>query len=174
MRLSEEAERQRFATWLTDVLRAHVNGPLRVLPAPGAHRFYDHPRGLISLINLESVRDIERHKAKRRVVGAIATLVQELGGRTVAEGVEDALLAEWATSMPGLAGQAQRAAVGNAPKAWRFAGELEEIADSFAAHSLPDGFGKAAAAIYERLSQFKDTTGTTLDDVIDALLQSPS
>jgi uncharacterized protein YcbX len=60
VRLSEEAERQRLATWLTDALRAQVNGPLRVLPAPGAHRFYDHPRGLISLVNLESVRDIER------------------------------------------------------------------------------------------------------------------
>jgi EAL domain-containing protein (putative c-di-GMP-specific phosphodiesterase class I)/CheY-like chemotaxis protein len=48
-------------------------------------------------LDMSLVRDIERHKAKRRVVGAIATLVQELGGRTVAEGVEtvaerDALL----------------------------------------------------------------------------------
>jgi 3-hydroxyisobutyrate dehydrogenase-like beta-hydroxyacid dehydrogenase len=100
-----------------------------------------------------------------------AALLLAIRALAVAEGVEDALLDEWATSMPGLADQAQRAAAGNAPKAWRFAGELDEVADSFAAHSLPDGFGKASAAIYERLSEFKDTTDTTLQAVIDALLR---
>lgn len=39
-------------------------------------------------LDMSLVRDIDRHAAKRRVVGAIATLVRELGGRTVAEGVE--------------------------------------------------------------------------------------
>lgn len=51
--------RDALAAWLTDVLRNDIRGPLRVLPAPGAHRFFDHPQGLVSLINLESVRDIE-------------------------------------------------------------------------------------------------------------------
>jgi EAL domain-containing protein (putative c-di-GMP-specific phosphodiesterase class I) len=41
-------------------------------------------------LDMSLVRDIHRHNAKRRVVGAIATLVRELGGRTVAEGVETA------------------------------------------------------------------------------------
>ncbi len=58
--LSTEADRTRFAAWLSGVLGDDVRGPLRVLPAPGAHRFYDHPQGFVSLINLESVRDIER------------------------------------------------------------------------------------------------------------------
>ena len=58
--LSTEADRARFAVWLGEVLGDDVRGPLRVLPAPGAHRFYDHPQGFVSLINLESVRDIER------------------------------------------------------------------------------------------------------------------
>lgn len=39
-------------------------------------------------LDMSLVRDINRHTAKRRVVGAIATLVRELGGRVVAEGVE--------------------------------------------------------------------------------------
>jgi EAL domain-containing protein (putative c-di-GMP-specific phosphodiesterase class I) len=39
-------------------------------------------------LDMGLVRDIDRHLTKRRVVGAIATLVRELGGRTVAEGVE--------------------------------------------------------------------------------------
>jgi EAL domain-containing protein (putative c-di-GMP-specific phosphodiesterase class I) len=39
-------------------------------------------------LDMSLVRDLERHATKRRVVGAMATLVRELGGRVVAEGVE--------------------------------------------------------------------------------------
>ncbi len=39
-------------------------------------------------LDMGLVRDLDRHHTKRRVVGAIATLVRELGGRVVAEGVE--------------------------------------------------------------------------------------
>ncbi len=39
-------------------------------------------------LDMSLVRDLERHATKRRVVGAIAVLVRELGGRVVAEGVE--------------------------------------------------------------------------------------
>jgi 3-hydroxyisobutyrate dehydrogenase-like beta-hydroxyacid dehydrogenase len=100
---------------------------------------------------------------------ASAALLLTIRALAAAEGVEDALLAEWATSMPDLAEQSQRAATSNAPKAWRFAGELEEIARSLGAHGLPDGFGTAAAEVYHRLAGFKDTTSTSLDDVIQAL-----
>ncbi len=61
VRLDQESERARFADWLTPVLADAVRGPLRVLPAPGAHRFYDHPQGMVSLINLASVADIAAH-----------------------------------------------------------------------------------------------------------------
>ncbi len=98
-----------------------------------------------------------------------AALLLAVRALAAAEGVEDALLAEWATSIPGLAEQAERAAAGNAPKAWRFAGELDEIAASFAAHGLPDGFGTAAADVYQRMAGFKDTSGTALAEVVDAL-----
>lgn len=100
---------------------------------------------------------------------ASAALLLTIRALADAEGVEDALLAEWATSMPGLAEQSERVASSNASKAWRFAGELEEIAASFSAHGLPDGFGTAAAEVYHRLAGFKDTAGTSLDDVIQAL-----
>ena len=98
-----------------------------------------------------------------------AALLLAIRSLAKAEAVEPALLAEWATSMPGLAAQAEHAASANAPKAWRFAGELGEIADSFAAHGLPDGFGRAAAEVYHRLAGFKDTTAATLSAVIEAL-----
>lgn len=59
VQLDEESGRTRLAAWLSDVLASHIRGPLRVLPAPRLHRFFDHPRGLISLVNLASVQDIE-------------------------------------------------------------------------------------------------------------------
>jgi uncharacterized protein YcbX len=57
--LYEEAGRTRFALWLTDFLGPDaVRGPLKVLSAPG-HSFTDDPDGLVSLVNLASVRDLE-------------------------------------------------------------------------------------------------------------------
>ena len=100
-----------------------------------------------------------------------AALLLAIRALATAEGVDDALLSEWATSMPGLAGQADAAASANAPKAWRFAGELEEIASGFAANGLPAGFGAAAADVYERLAEFKGTSDTTVAEVIGALLR---
>jgi 3-hydroxyisobutyrate dehydrogenase-like beta-hydroxyacid dehydrogenase len=101
-----------------------------------------------------------------------AALLLAIRALANAEGVEQALLAEWSTSIPGLAEQADRAAAANSAKAWRFVGEMEEIADSFAAHGLPVGFGVAAADIYQRMAEFKDTSATALAEVIDALLRS--
>lgn len=56
--LEDEAGRASFASWLTNYLGDSIRGPLRVLPAPGAHRFYDDELGHVSLINLASVRDL--------------------------------------------------------------------------------------------------------------------
>jgi EAL domain-containing protein (putative c-di-GMP-specific phosphodiesterase class I) len=39
-------------------------------------------------LDMSLIRDLHRNSTKRRVVGAMATLVKELGGRVVAEGVE--------------------------------------------------------------------------------------
>lgn len=99
-----------------------------------------------------------------------AALLLTIRALAVAEGVENTLLDEWETSQSGLAAQSERAATGNAPKAWRFVGEMDEMAASFSAHGLPDGFASAAAGVYERLAGFKDTTGVNLDAVIEALL----
>lgn len=98
-----------------------------------------------------------------------AALLLAIRALARAEGVEPALLAEWATSQPDLAAQSQRAASNNASKAWRFAGELDEIADSFTAQGLPDGFGRAASDVYARLAQFRDIPDATLDAVLAAL-----
>jgi 3-hydroxyisobutyrate dehydrogenase-like beta-hydroxyacid dehydrogenase len=82
-----------------------------------------------------------------------------------AEGVEPTLLAEWARSQPDLAARSERAAAGSAPKAWRWIGEMEEIAAGFAAAGLPAGFHEAAAEIFRRLEQYKDAPPPSIGEV---------
>lgn len=69
-----------------------------------------------------------------------------------AEEVEDALLAEWKISMPDLPARSDRAVADNLGKAWRFVGEMEEIARALAAAGLPTGFHEAAREVYRRLA----------------------
>ena len=57
--LEQEGGRQAFAAWLGDLLGDDAKGPLRVVHADG-HRFMDHPRGDVSIVNLASVRDLEQ------------------------------------------------------------------------------------------------------------------
>ncbi len=57
--LRTEEGRVALAGWLTDFLGPEeVNGPLKVLTA-APHRFTDDIKGYVSMINLESVRDLE-------------------------------------------------------------------------------------------------------------------
>jgi hypothetical protein len=82
-----------------------------------------------------------------------------LGVRALAraEGVEDALLAEWALSQPRLADQFERSARAAVTKGWRWVGEMEEIAQTMADAGLPDGFHQAAAEIYRRSPRMPHT-----------------
>jgi len=59
-------------------------------------------------------------------------------------GVED----EWRAAAPELLERLARAERSAAGKGWRFAGEMEEIADTFAAAGQPEGFHRAAAQVY--------------------------
>lgn len=57
-------------------------------------------------------------------------------------------------------------------KAWRFAGEMEEISSTFSTAGLPGDFHAAAATIYRRIADFKDAPSTPpLEDVLAALMQ---
>ena len=86
------------------------------------------------------------------------------------EGVDEALVREWALSMPDLAKRTEQAVEGNTRKAWRFVGEMHEIAATFAGAGLPEGFHEAAAEVFQRLAHWKDTpTPPSLADVQKAL-----
>jgi hypothetical protein len=65
-----------------------------------------------------------------------------------AEGVAEPLLEEWRLSLPKLPDMAERAARSATAKGWRWVGEMEEIAATFAAAGQPDGFHRAAAEVY--------------------------
>jgi 3-hydroxyisobutyrate dehydrogenase-like beta-hydroxyacid dehydrogenase len=81
------------------------------------------------------------------------------------QGVEDALLAEWALSQPGLDARSAGAARSAAAKGWRWVAEMEEIAATMSAAGLPDGFHQAAAEIFRRSPR-----GAAGDDVLDQVL----
>jgi 3-hydroxyisobutyrate dehydrogenase-like beta-hydroxyacid dehydrogenase len=79
--------------------------------------------------------------------GALLLAIRAFAG---AEGVEETLLEEWATSLPELEPRSDAAQRSADAKGWRWIGEMEEIASAFAAHGLPSGFHEAAADIYRR------------------------
>jgi 3-hydroxyisobutyrate dehydrogenase-like beta-hydroxyacid dehydrogenase len=70
--------------------------------------------------------------------------------RDVAEhyGVREALAVEWSESLPQLVERLPSAERSAAAKGWRWAGEMDEIADTFAAAGAPRGFHDAAAEVY--------------------------
>ncbi len=86
-------------------------------------------------------------KGATALLAAIRTLAE-------VEGVDAALLAEWKLSQPELQKRSEVVTV-QARKAWRWIGEMEEIAASFEAAGLPGGFHRAAAEIYRKLEAFK-------------------
>ena len=84
------------------------------------------------------------------------------------ERVEAALLEEWKRSQPELPKRSE-VVTAQARKAWRWIGEMEEIAASFEAAGLPAGFHLAAADLYRRLEGFKNgATAPTLAEVTAA------
>jgi hypothetical protein len=99
-----------------------------------------------------------------------SALLMAIRALAEAEGVADALLEEWGISQPELAERSERNAAGGATKAWRWAGEMREISDTFAGAGLPEGFHAAAADVYDRLAAFKDAAPPpNLEDVIAEL-----
>ena len=88
------------------------------------------------------------------------------------EGVLDALMSEWGRSQPDVVEGAEGRIRAAAPKAWRFVGEMEEIASTFAAAGLPSGFHASAAELYGRLEQYKDDPDPPpLDALIGTMLR---
>jgi len=101
-----------------------------------------------------------------------AALLLAIRAAAVAEGVDADLVAEWRRSgstLTQLADDCDAVAARGAPKAWRWSGEMLEIAATLEAAGLPGGFHQAAADVYQRLRGLRDAQGASLDEVVEAL-----
>ncbi len=86
-------------------------------------------------------------------------------------GVLAPLRERWDEDEPGFAARTVDRAERVTRKAWRFVGEMDEIASTFAAAGLPAGFHEGASEVYRRLAAFKDAPRPDLDAVLRALLE---
>jgi 3-hydroxyisobutyrate dehydrogenase-like beta-hydroxyacid dehydrogenase len=103
-----------------------------------------------------------------------SALLMAIRALAIHEGVDAALLEEWKTSLPDLPARSEGVVRGTARKAWRFVGEMEEIAASFRAAGLPDGFHRAAAEVYSKLAGYKDAREPpSVEEVARALASAP-
>ena len=100
-----------------------------------------------------------------------AALLIAMRAYAEALGVGVELVEEWAISIPGLGERLLAAAERTGPKAWRFKGEMEEIAKALEDAGLPGGFHDAAAVLYGRLEPLRATSGPTVDEILQLLLE---
>jgi 3-hydroxyisobutyrate dehydrogenase-like beta-hydroxyacid dehydrogenase len=86
-------------------------------------------------------------------------------------GVRRDLENQWSREKSGLYQHAENRVRGVTAKAWRFIGEMDEIATTFTNVGMPGGFHQAAADMYRRLADFKGRTPQPdLSEVLATLL----
>ena len=138
-----------------------IGGPPR---EPGTTRLYLSGAGAVEVAELFAGSVLEARPFSSEVGDAsalkmayaawskgTAALVLAIREVARAEGVEDALLEEWALSEAGLEERWERALASSRAKGWRWVGEMEEIAATFGAAGLPSGFHEAAADVFRTM-----------------------
>jgi 3-hydroxyisobutyrate dehydrogenase-like beta-hydroxyacid dehydrogenase len=79
---------------------------------------------------------------------------------------------QWSKHWPDFAEESERRVRRVTAKAWRFRGEMDEIAATFEQAGVPGDFHTGASEIYRRLADFKDAPSTpALEEVLAALTQ---
>lgn len=105
-------------------------------------------------------------KGTRALLYAILATAEELGVRSELE-------KQWSQEGLGHAEEARAATKSIKGKAWRYVGEMEEIAATFKGAKVPGEFHMAAAEIYRRVAHFKDAPEKpSLEAVLQALLRA--
>lgn len=103
-------------------------------------------------------------KGSTALLSGILAASEELGVRADLE-------TQWSRRGSDFAEQTQNRVRGVTDRAWRFEGEMKEIAATLAGAGIPGGFHTAAAEIYRRMAHFKDASETPeLEEVLKALL----
>lgn len=105
-------------------------------------------------------------KGTTALLGAIMGASENLG-------VRESLYGHWARNGASFISQSEKRVNEGALKAWRWVGEMEEIAATFKAAGMPEGFHLAAAEFYRHLSGFKgEQTAPAIDAVLAVLAQA--
>ena len=89
-------------------------------------------------------------------------------------GVRGELEREWGMRSAEAVQERRDQVRGVTAKAWRFAGEMQEIAATFELAGLPPGFFEAAYEVYTRLAGFKDAESVPVLAEVLAALKRPS
>ena len=167
----------------------YVDGGIIGAPPGGSQppRFYLSGHGASDIAALFDFSDVRTKVISERPTAASAlkmsyaswtkgTSALLLAVLTLArvEDVEEELLAEWSVSGAELPELVRQAALSARSKGWRWAGEMDEIAASFRAAGLPEGFHKAAAEIYRRIPQEDEdgSEGAGGIDVVESVVSA--
>ena len=103
----------------------------------------------------DSVGVIHELPLQTRFLTAFPALLGAILGAAEGLRVREELENQWSRDGSDFAEQAKQRVRGSAAKAWRFIGEMEEIAATFKEAGMPGGFHTAAADIYRRMDHFK-------------------
>jgi 3-hydroxyisobutyrate dehydrogenase-like beta-hydroxyacid dehydrogenase len=104
-------------------------------------------------------------KGTTALLCAVLATAEELG-------VREALNLQWTDDDPGFAEKTEMRVRRVTKKAWRFAGEMEEISATFDEAGLPGEFHAGAAETYRRLARFKGwSEAPELDEVLAAMIK---
>jgi 3-hydroxyisobutyrate dehydrogenase-like beta-hydroxyacid dehydrogenase len=87
----------------------------------------------------------------------------------VYEGVEELLLEQWASGQEKLDARSVWALQKASTHGWRWIGEMEEVAESFRAAGVPDGFPAAAAAVFAAFPRRPDEVLTPSEEILRRL-----
>ncbi len=104
-------------------------------------------------------------KGTTALLSAILATAEVMGVRAVLE-------SQWSREDSGFAERTKETVRGVTAKAWRYMGEMEEIAATFREAGLPGEFHAAAGDIYRRLAGFKGAPSIpSLEETLSALIQ---
>jgi 3-hydroxyisobutyrate dehydrogenase-like beta-hydroxyacid dehydrogenase len=91
-----------------------------------------------------------------------------------AHDVGEELSRQWDVDDPGFPEQVSRRVIRTTAKAWRFEGEMEEIAATFEQAGLPGGFHLAAAEVFRRMANLETDEQDQLKQILAAILRTTS
>jgi 3-hydroxyisobutyrate dehydrogenase-like beta-hydroxyacid dehydrogenase len=87
-------------------------------------------------------------------------------------GIRENLYEQWDRDDQGFSGKVDQRITRVTAKAWRFEGEMREIASTLQDAGLPNGFHESAAEIYHRMADFKNSITTPpLQEVMKSLIK---